>query len=238
MNDNKPLKLRNGMIAFIEGTISNTSKKWLDIEITNTFPLIALPKTRLILTNETYEEIDNFEYDHISIPADLRTHLSGKKGKVFFDTTEAWAIRDGHTTGPLRLFTFVNLPINDSTYLSGDKKRLWDQVALISPKLDSKFNAENTRMFIDFFIHKNSDDSTITKMPFAQKDMRLAYDNSGPLLGPFSFESLQRKYDTEPEMLFTIRFGFTELEPSDTAFLFVPFEVFERRKNKKQGNRI
>lgn len=233
MNNNKPLKLKNGMIAFIDGTISNTSKKWLDIEITNTFPLIALPKTSIVLPNENSEEIDNFKYDHISIPADLRTHLSGKKGKVFFDATEAWAIKVGQAAGPLRLFTFVNLPIHDSPYLSGGQTRSWNQAILISPKLDGKFSATKTRMFIDFFIHKNPDDDTITNAPFVHKDMRLAYDNSGPLLGPFSFEGLQRKHDTEPGLLFTIRFGFAELEPSDTAFLFVPFEIFEKRENKK-----
>jgi hypothetical protein len=228
MNNSKPSKLRNGMIAFIDGTISNTSKKWLDIEITNTFPLIALPKTSLVLPNGQTEEIK--EYDHVSIPADLRTHLSGPKGKIFFDATQAWAIKDGQAAGPLRLFTFANLPIQFAPYLSGEQTRTWNEAALISPKQDSKFDPATTRMFIDFFIHKNPADEKITNAPFAHENMRLAYDNSGPLLGPFSFEGLQRKYQTEPELLFTIRFGFAELEPIDTAFLFVLFEIYERKK--------
>lgn len=233
MNNNQPSKLKNGMIAFIDGTISNISKKWLDIEITNTFPLIALPKTRLMLPNGAFEEIENSEYDHLSIPADLRAHLSGKKGKVFFDATEAWAIKAGQAAGPLRLFTFANLPIQNAPYLSGEKTRSWDQTTLISPKPDEQFDSAKTRIFIDFFIHRNLDNTTITDAPFAHESMRLAYDNSGPLLGPFSFEGLQRKYDTEPELLFTIRFGFAELEPSDTAFLFLPFEIFKRGENGK-----
>ncbi|OGF26524.1 hypothetical protein A2242_03885 [Candidatus Falkowbacteria bacterium RIFOXYA2_FULL_47_9] len=218
------------MIAFIDGAISNTSKKWLDIEITNTFPLIALPKTLLVLPDGITEEIK--EYDHVSIPADIRTHLSGSKGKIFFDATQAWTIKDGQTVGPLRLFTFVNLPIQLAPYLSGKQTKVWHEGALISPKQDGKFDPATTRMFIDFFIHKNSADETITNAPFAHENMRLAYDNSGPLLGPFSFEGLQRKYPTESDLLFTIRFGFAELEPKKTAFLFVPFKIYERRENK------
>lgn len=229
MNNNKPSKLKNGMIAFINREISSNTKKWLDIEITNTFPLIALPnKTILMLPNGQTEEVG--EYDHISIPADLRTHLSGQNRKIFFDATHAWAVIDGQITKPLRLFTFVNLPIQFTPYLAGKQKRIWNEVALISPIQDDKFDPTTTRMFIDFFIHKNSADKIIITEPFAHKNMRLAYDNSGPLLGPFVFESLQRKYPTTPDLLFTIRFGFAELIPTDAAFLFVPFEIYEDKE--------
>lgn len=227
MNEDSPSKLRNGMLAFIDGDISNTTKKWLDIEVTNTFPLIALPKTILVLPEGKTEAID--DYDHVSIPADLRTHLSGGKGKIFFDATQAWAVRDGQGTGPLRIFTFVNLPVQSAPYLIGERTKTWDQAALISPKQDDKFDPVKTRVFIDFFIHKNSAKEIIYNAPFVNESMRLAYDNSGPLLGPFNFEGLQRKYPIEPDLLFTIRFGFAELEPKDTAFLFVPFEIYERR---------
>lgn len=223
------------MIAFIDGTISDTSKKWLDIEITNTFPLIALPKTLLVLPSG---QTEIKEYDHVSIPADIRIHLSGPKGKIFFDVTQAWAIKDGQVAWPLRLFTFANLPIKFAPYLYGEQTRTWNEAVLISPKQDGKFDSATTRMFIDFFIHKNPDEEIITNAPLAHENMRLAYDNSGPLLGPFSFDGLQRKYPTEPDLLFTLRFGFAELEPIDTAFLFVPFEIYEKRENYKQCNSI
>jgi hypothetical protein len=229
MSESKPSKLRNGMIAFIDGSISDTSKKWLDIEITNTFPLIALPKTLLVFPCGTTEEVE--EYNHVSIPADIRVHLSGPKGKIFFNATQAWAMKNGQATEPLRLFTFANLPIQSAPYLIGEQTRTWNGGVLISPKQDVRFDPATTRMFIDFFIHKNPVDKTITNAPFAHENMRLAYDNSGPLLGPFSFEGLQRKYPTEPDLLFTIRFGFAELEPKETAFLFVPFKIYERRWN-------
>lgn len=218
------------MIAFIDGSISNKSKKWLDIEITNTFPVIALPsKIKIVLPSGEVIETFN-EYDHISIPADLRIHLSGKNSKIFFDAILAWSLQKNKINGPLKLFTFFGLPIAQSPYLSGGKNRRWDGAVLVSPKTDNCFNSSQTRMVIEFFIHKEFNENEIVNFPFVDKNIRLAYDNSACLLGPFVFEGIQRKHSTDSDLLFTIRYGFAELEPNDTAFFFPSQEIYKKIK--------
>jgi hypothetical protein len=61
--------------------------------------------------------------------------------------------------------------------------------------------------------------------------MRLSFDRSGCTLDSFLFESLQRK-GSDFNILFTIRYGFIELENESTQAqkLYVNSSIYERRK--------
>ncbi len=129
MTNNGPKKLKNGMIAIIDGYISNKSKKWLDIEITNYFPMIALPDKSFLISPDGKEDISN--YDHLSIPGDLRLHLSSKENHIFFDASVAWALQDGEGDEPLHFFSYIDLPTEQAPFLIGLKKRKWNEVVLL-----------------------------------------------------------------------------------------------------------
>jgi hypothetical protein len=219
----KVKKLKNGMIAIIDGQLSTTSKKWLDVEITNCFPLIALPEHAFLRTAKGASE-DISGLDHLSIPPDLRLHLSGKNQHIFFDTSAVFSAQGEKPCELVHLFTYVGPPIDRAPYLSGGKTRKWNQVVLISPFRDEKLNPVSTRVFIDFYIHEAPDIlPRIIAAPFCMRNMRLAFDRSGCTLGPYRFGGLQRRSHYDSNLLFTLRFGYAELEINDAAYVYIPF---------------
>ena len=68
--------MKNGTVTILG---PNTNLKVIDIKVTDSFPLIALPRgSRLMLPGSVTEDID--DYEHLSIPQDLRVHLTRRRG--------------------------------------------------------------------------------------------------------------------------------------------------------------
>jgi hypothetical protein len=214
--------LKNGIIAIIDGTISNESKKFLEIKITNSFPLIKLAKKSFLIKDVLGMELLK-NYDHFSIPPDLRLHISGKK-HIFFDNDFIKKLNNNASINPIKLFTFIGVPLAKTTLLFGNKKKEFDNTLLISLFLDSTCNFQKTRVFIDFFIHKEIDLlQQIIEYNFCLTGMRLSFDRNGCTAGPFLFEGFQRKINLEHKPFFTIRYGFVELDDvEETTYLHVP----------------
>ncbi len=145
--------LKNGMIVFMkDGRFPG--KKFLDIEVTNTFPLISITKQTILINSLQEEEIIQ-GYDHIAIPGDLRLHISSPKDHIFFNVNPVWDFieRSKSLTEPLHYFTIFGLPSKFSReVIDPGKTKSWHQATIISPFKDKEFN-ESTRLFIDFFIH-------------------------------------------------------------------------------------
>jgi len=226
--DTELQKLKNGMIAVIDGEISSKSKKYLDIEITNFAPLIGLPERAFLVKPDTSSE-DIGRFDHFSIPSDLRMHLTGDHGHIFFNAQPLRDLRDRTVMGSVRAFTFIGVPVGIAPLLYGEKTRVWNQVIFLSPFPDAQFNPSTTRIFLDFFLH-NTIELDFTLAPFVMENMRLAYDRSGCTLGPFLYSDLQRRQAASPnDLMFTIRFGYVEMEPDDAVYLYTPLDIYERR---------
>ncbi|MBI4438202.1 hypothetical protein HY631_04590 [Candidatus Uhrbacteria bacterium] len=224
-----PRKLKNGMIAIIDGEVSATSKKWLDIEITNYFPLVALGgSTCLHQPGAPVERLGGI--DHLSIPADLRVHLTGPRGRVFFNAVESWELAKGTREGFVHLFSVAGLPTSLSAFLSGGKHRAWDGGVLLSPIPDAAFEPDRTRAAIDFVIHNDPSQVTaIANMPAAFPGWRPSYDRHGCTFGPCFYRGLQRRHSADARLLFTLRMGWVEFDDSDETHVYVPAPIFERR---------
>lgn len=221
-------RLQNGMIAFLRDQVL-PGPKMLDVEVTNTFPLIALTrKTSLICSNQEPHVLER--YDHISIPPDFRLHISGPEDRIFFDANPVWNFLDTEAALPFHYFTIVGLPAYSALPLvEPGQTRTWHQAEIIAPFKDSLFN-DATRLFIDFFLHHLPvNPEIILKAPFAKTGMRLAADNSGATLGPYDFSDIQRRKHAEKDISFTIRFGFVNMEDNAEMYVYTPLNIFQRR---------
>ncbi len=222
-------KLPNGMIAFFKDQ-NFPSPKMLDIEVTNTFPMIALSaKTHLISSNKPPEIIE--EFNHLSIPPDFRLHLSGKKEHLFFDANPVWDFLEKNSNQPFHYFTVLGLPAKHTTPVgTPGQTRRWYGTAMIFPFKDKLFN-DKTRLFADFFLHHLPlDIKTVHSAPFVGDGMRLASDHNGPTLGPYDFSNLQRRKPSDKKISFTIRFGFANIENNnEEMYIYTPLRIFQRR---------
>jgi hypothetical protein len=202
------MRIDNGIIGFIMGDLPG-AQKLLALLVTNTFPIIPLGKNPILLhTDGTFELLTGFE--HTSIPPDLRLHMSSNDEHLFFDISELRpSIEQETPLGVCHLFTHIALPFGRTEPLvpPGERRR-WFQAALISPARDEQF-AFATRLFVDFFIHSlNADTRAVVEREFTHPGMRLAADNSGPILGPFEFGAIQRRaMPVRRDLAFTIRWA-------------------------------
>ncbi len=204
--------------------------KLLDIEITNTFPLVALTQeTHLICPGQDLEILKG--YDHIAIPPDFRLHISGPTNHIFFDAACIWNMLEGDSKEPLHYFTIIGLPSNHAKpVIDIGQTRKWYQCIIISPFKDKEFNS-STRLFVDFFLHHTPlEPEIIYKAPLVMQGMRLANDRSGSLLGPYSFASFQRK-KTDKDIALTMRFGFVDIENKgdEIMCIYTPLDIFQKR---------
>ncbi len=226
-------RLPNGMIAIIAGSIPGP--KLLDIEVTNNFPLLALESKSFLLQPEHSAE-DLSGYDHVSVPPDLRLHVSGPHDHLFFNAEPVWDFVDSVSAGVFHYFSFIGLPRHRVPPLVEEgETKTWHQGALIDPFPDAECN-KMTRVFVDCFLHHlpiNTED--LEKAPHAMSGMRLARDRNGPLFGPFAFSGFQRR-TTPRDVPFTIRMGYVEMEDSNAVYLYTPLEVFQRRPRSRSSN--
>ena len=225
-----PKKLKNGMIAVIDGGLSATTRKWLDIEVSNRWPLVALGgRGRLLCASQAHEVAGEA---HLSLPPDLRLHVTTSAEHIFFDARPAWAVADGDAAEALRWFTVMGRPLASGDSLTGGKPRKWNQVALLSPFVDDKCDPTRTRVFLDFFLHAAGHAAPTAAAPLALASMRLAYDRGGCTFGPFRLASLHRRQPPRGnDLMITFRFGFVELDDVDAERIYIhtALPLYERR---------
>ncbi len=204
--------------------------KMLGIEITNTFPLIALEnEVHLLRPNVAVEMLKG--YDHIAIPSDFRLHISGRHEHIFFDATTLWDLVDNDRSGYLHYFTITGLAASKAKDLvPPGKVKTWHEAMMISPFKDKDFN-DNTRLFVDFFIHNLPlNPNLMANHPFAMDGMRLAADLHGSIIGPHSFASLQRKKKPQKDVAFSMRFGYINMaSDAEITYIYTPLNIFQRR---------
>lgn len=214
--------LKNGII-----TILADDRKAIDIKITNAFPMISLePIVWLITPSGDKRELRGFQ--HFSIPPDLRIHFTkSKKGTlqaehIFFGVPEIKMLVGCAFKSSRLLFTYIGCPIQYCKELSGT----WEGGAIIvSPFPDSNYDVNVTRVFVDFFVHYEPDITPIVNAPLVMKDMRLAYDRRGCVVGPFVYQSIQRRKKVQDSFLSSIRYGYINMAIDQSCYLYVPYEI-------------
>jgi hypothetical protein len=218
-------RLPNGMIFFLGNDDIKPGCRLLDIEITNSFPLISVTNTTyLIGPNRASRTLTG--YDHLSIPPDYKLHLSSSNQHLFFNVTPVWEMLQRFTPEPFHFFTIIGLParLMASNALQGPRK--WHGCAIISPFLDSEFNA-TTRFSLDFFLHRFPiNPASIDTTPFVIDGMRHARDRSGSVVGPFTFGGLQRKTQPTHNIMLSMRMGYIDLVDSESFYLYTALEIF------------
>lgn len=193
--------------------------------------MIALQsKAWLISRNQPERDIGG--YQHLSIPSDLCLHFTKRANGteqpeyIFFDTPTLESIINDSSFGFQLLFTYVGPPVDMNPEFTGT----WYQAVIISPFRDKEFAPNKTRVFIDFFVHTAISTNDLLSSPFVADNMRLAYDRNGATYGPFLFNGLQRKPRVKSRLLFSIRYGYAEMPIEQDSYVFVPYEIRERRR--------
>ena len=212
--------MKNGTITFLCDA-PGLSRQVIDVKITDSLPLIALPTTvRLIGRDGRWEDLSG--YDHLSIPADLQVHLTPKKGgaarycflEPILDKREAVA-----GAGVARAFTYVSPVIEQCRAMPHGR---WEGgSAIISPLPDAAYSPASTRLFVDFLVHRDLSKPELADVPFALRGMRPAPDRTDYRLGPFEFRTLHRK-QMSIDVFFTLRWGYWELDAFDGACVVQP----------------
>lgn len=222
--------MHNGIIAFIMDSLPS-GPMLLRIEIANTFPIIPLGSSPILIHQDgTEEELQG--YDHLSLPSDLRLHLSHRDTHIFFDVAPIWHALE-HGTLPLtHLCTHIGLPHKRTPpVVAPGTSKTWFGAEFISPFRDAAFT-DLTRLFIDIFIHTiDVPHESISAFPFLMPHMRLATDRTSSIIGPYAFESIQRRKTTTYEGLgFSIRFGYVDMADNDSTYTYSPLGIYSRRK--------
>ena len=223
------MAMKNGIIVFMRDQVI-PGKKMLDIRVTNPFPLISLEdEVHLLGPNRESEVLLN--YDHISIPPDLKLHITGRNEHIFFNMTPVWAALDSDRPEFVHYFTIVGLPAGRARELVPDgERRTWQEGMVISPFHDADFN-DSTRLFVDFFLHNApTETEDIARYPLVMNGMRLASDQQGPVIGPYPFADLQRRRKPDENIELSLRFGYVNLsDDAESTYIWCPLDIYQRR---------
>lgn len=214
----------NGTIMILGPDHTGTYRKAIDLKITQRFPIINLgANAKLVMDGE---ESDISCYKHLSIPPDLRIHLtstisSGRRGRMFL-RQEPLVNEEGSLSMPLlHLFTLISAPVINypEPRNSSQPKRTWYQGVLISLPADQQYDPERTRIFLDIFIHRepwSADD--LAHGWTLPANMRLP---KRPALGPHYFHELVRGTGIKPKFFHSFRFGFCEMDVNKSCYVVV-----------------
>ena len=190
--------------------------------------MIALEDKSYLIVENQKRDISGFQ--HLSIPSDLCIHLTKRVSGdqqaeyVFFDSPQLQSIITDTDLTVRLLFTYVSPPINFTPQFQGS----WYQAAVLSPLPDSLFDLNKTRVFIDFFVHTEDESMNLPTVPFASEGMRLAYDRTGCIFGPFLFDGLQRKPQVKSDLLFSVRYGYVEMPIEQNCFVYIQYPIRAR----------
>lgn len=191
----------------------------------------------MIYTDGSFEEIKGA--DHLSVPADLRMHITSHTDHIRFDISPIWDMLDNLSLIPItHIFTFIGVPfVYAKPLVKQFQRKLWHQAALISPIPDDNFSSDS-RMCVEFFIHSMEFlRKNVEGLPFTipRMNMRVAPDRSGAVFGPFWFGELQRRNcPSRPDVTFSIRMCYSA--PQDNrpvTFTYTPLAEFDRRPRAK-----
>ena len=191
-------KLKNGIF-----TILGSGKKVIDIKITNAFPIIAVDSKTVIFKNDN--SIGSHDYQHLSLPPDLRIHLTSPTDHLFIEPDLAALNHSCH----IRLFTYVSKIISECSPLSG----VWEGGSVIvSPFEDDQYNINHTRIVMDFILSAQpmiSVDLNDEADWFA--NTRRASDQDGSFFGPINYQGFQRRPKALHYFCF-VRMGYVEFD--------------------------
>jgi len=218
----------NGTIMLLAPDHVGIARKVIDLKVMQRFPILDLGRQSW-MTNVDGTLTDTSRYEHLSIPPDLRVHLTGartgdRKDRLFL-IEQPQALQDGSLSGPLlHLLTFVSAPV--TTYPeprnSSQSNRTWHQAAIIMLPADREYSAKRTRMFLDLFVHQQPyAPSFALHMPMAQAEMRLPFGERC-ILGPHWFQDLVRGSDMTTRYFFTLRFGYCEMAVDEACYIHCP----------------
>lgn len=221
-------RLPNGTVVFMRDE-KFPGIKTIDIKITNTFPLITLTEKTYLLHPKMDSEL-LVGYDHISLPPDLRLHITGKSNHLFFDVQPVRDMLNNSDQDFFHYFTVIGLPASRClpiVPLGGSKT--WFEGIIISPKKDTQWNL-STRLFLDFYLSRGiTNTDCFLREAMVIENMRLATDMHGSLLGPYSLSDFQRKEEGAGDIQLTIRFGYVEMEENDSMYIHSNLNLNHRR---------
>lgn len=221
-------KLPSGIIPFMrDGQFPGIS--WIEMLIIDTFPIFSLGQTTfLTCSGVTKEKLTGF--DHLSIPADLRLHLTSQKEHIIFDNTPTLGLLDSQEPAIVQLFSIIGQTFSKAEFFpTPAKTKTYGPSVIISPFKDDECTPL-TRFCLDFFIHSvSTGQDQILKIPFGL-NVRPASDQHGPLFGPYAFSDLQRRTPTARGLAFTMRMGYVEFgDELDCTYVHSPLRIYERR---------
>ncbi|MBP8688790.1 hypothetical protein KBH77_00350 [Patescibacteria group bacterium] len=206
--------MKNGTIMICGPDSNDKLRRVFDLKITNGFPIISTTNDDLLIecNNKT---IDHANINHISIPADLNIHLTGKLNEHYFFsetiTNNGLLNKDSYN-----IFSLFSVPIENYEFPVGT----WHQAEIHGIGKDKAFN-NKTAMFIEFFVFKNDFDLDILNSLYPLKNISM---RERRILGPYNFNEIIRK-DTKnikPNFKFAIRFGFYQ-NSDNKSKIIIPF---------------
>ena len=198
-------------------------KKVFDLKITDSWPILTIDANQPQFFMDSTGNLTNSKicYQHLSIPPDLALHLTAKNGRRFL--RNALTKSDGSLSDNfLHLFSWLSQPIVNCPPPIGS----WNGAVMITMPPDSKFTA-NTGIFVDFFAHRNKEETQIANYPYAEPSMRVVQDKTPNILtGRFVELIRKRGPQPSPDFYLSMRFGFWESLQNQWVI------VFPNAKNK------
>lgn len=199
--------------------------------------MISLGKNPILIhADGSFENIE--QANHLSLPPDLRLHITSHNYHIRFDVSSIWDMLNNLSLIPAtHLFTFIDVPFAQTKPLVS-RRKVWQQAVLIAPIPDKDFSSD-TRMCIEFFIHSTEfKQKDIEVLPFTipKMNLRAAPDPTGAIFGPYWFGELQRR-DCNPrlDLMYSIRMCYAAPQDSrPVSFTFVPLPEFDRRPRTKR----
>ncbi|MFH1001381.1 MAG: hypothetical protein V1783_11150 [Bacteroidota bacterium] len=217
------MRLKNGTIMILGADDRDIGKKVFDLKVMQTFPIISIDSDNSILSTKNFRGTLINGYNHLSIPPDLNLHLTKNNGlyrhlnfKTDFVDFDSGLLKENF----LHLFTWMSKPIS----IYREPHGTWNQAQIIFPPKDKLFTTD-TGIFVDFFVHNAPDKMAVCNHYLFDKTMRLVGDNSGYIIGPYSFEQLIRgSHRFTPKFSFSLRFGYYENLTSFSK-IYIPLEL-------------
>jgi hypothetical protein len=230
-------RLEDGTVGFIHGDLP-VAHKLLAIDVRQAFPMISLGKGPILIHPDwSQEEIQ--KADHLSVPPDLRLHITSHTTHIMFDVSPIWSMLNTLSLVPVtHFFTFVGVPFaHTKPLVRPGGRKVWNEAVLIFPIADKEFSA-NTRFGIEFFIHSTgSFHDHVVALPFtiSSMNMRLASDRTGPVFGPYWFGAIQRRGSPpRQDIMFSIRMCYAApVDNRPVTFTYTPLAEFARRPRRR-----
>lgn len=106
-------KTNSGIVAILANYNSSEMRKVLDLKITSGYPTITIPSGFKLSVPEL--NISSFDYQHITIPPDLNSHITGReRPKIWAPAMKNLVTKKGRlSTQFQKIITVIFPPISD-----------------------------------------------------------------------------------------------------------------------------